>query len=83
MKKKFDNETIELFIFRHFNNRNFEILKCRSFYISSFQISTATPVGGQISEDVSVPGEVLVAEGIRVPEDIRVPESFGYSTEKN
>ena len=35
---------------------------------------TPTPVGVQISEDVPLPGEVLVAEGIRVPENIRVPE---------
>ena len=55
----------------------------RSFYILSFQILTPTPLGVQISEDVPVPGEVLVAEGIRVPEDIRVTEIFGYSTEKN
>ena len=50
------------------------ILKYRSFYISSFQILTPTLVGVQISEDVPVPGEVLVAEGIQVAEDIRVPE---------
>ena len=53
-------------MFRHFNIRNFEILKYRSFCITSFKISTPTPVGVQISEDVPVPGEVLVAEGIRV-----------------
>ena len=49
-------------------------MKYRSFYISSFQILTPTPVGVQISEDVPVLGEFLVAEGIRVPEDIRVSE---------
>ena len=61
-------------IFHHFDIRNFEISKRRSFYISSFQIFTPTPVDVQISEDVPVPGEVLVAKGIRVPEDIRVRE---------
>ena len=35
---------------------------------------TPAPVGVQISEDVPVLGEVLVAEGIRVSEAIRVPE---------
>ena len=34
-------------------------------------------VGVQISEDVPVPGGVLVDEGIRVPEDIRV--QLGYT----
>ena len=41
-KIKFENKTIEQLIFRYFNIRNFEILKYRSFYISSFQISTPT-----------------------------------------
>ena len=94
-KNKFDNETIEYFIFRHFNIHNFEVLEYISFYISSFQILAPTPVGVQISEDVPIPGMVLVAEGIRVPEDvrvaesvrvpenIRVPEIYEYSTEKN
>ena len=42
-KKKFENKMIEWFIFLHFNIRNFEISKYRSFYISSFQILTPTP----------------------------------------
>ena len=55
------------------SNSSFVILV--SFYISSFQILSPTPVGIQISEDVPVHDEVLVAEGIWVPEDIRVLES--------
>ena len=41
-KIKFENKVIEQLIFRHFNIRNFEISKSRSFYISSFQIFTPT-----------------------------------------
>ena len=41
-KIKFKNKIIELFIFRYFNIRNFEISKYQSFYVSSLQILTAT-----------------------------------------
>ena len=73
------------------NNPSFVIL---IFAILKFEIQivlhfvTPIPIGVQISEDVPVPGEVLVAEGIWIPEDIRVPEHFRvpeifrYSTEK-
>ena len=41
---------------------------------------TPTPVGVQISEDVPIPGEVLVFKGIRIIEIyismIRVPEEY-------
>ena len=40
--KKFENKIIEKLIFLHFNIRNFEISKYRSFYILSFQILTLT-----------------------------------------
>ena len=43
-KKKFENKIIDRLIFLYFNIRNFEISKYRSFYISSFEILTPTPI---------------------------------------